>query len=526
MTSSETIRCILNNGNAQELRTLFSFTIEEPIERIVMKFNLWSRYFFIKYFSSPDASFHREMDAYLVKLYKADIDSFLNIVFRGGAKTTRTKLFLAYCIANDLNHSRRFLKILSRDTKNSRQFVTDVYNMLVIPRVRALYPEIFQKTVTKREESMDAFTTATGVKLASGTVGSSQRGQIQDDARPDFIVFDDFEDRATLRSAVITKALWDNMEEARTGLSKNGASLYLCNYISERGNVHKLVEKVPHKMIVPIIENGIPTWDRYSKEEIQTIQNNADDFEGEYLCKPSASKDVLFDRETVDAQKILEPIKEIAGLRIYKNYDPSHRIAGGADVAGGVGLDSSASVYIDFDTVPAQVVATFDSNEIKPDVFGDELARQGERFGECLLAPENNKFDMCIGRLKQIYPTDKIYKTERADTKVQSGKLVTYGWNTNGLTKSKMLFALSKAVDDGLLSLNCPNLIAEARSYTRDDLMDSEIDPRLTTRHFDLLVACAIAWQMKDQATVNKNKDEEYRIAQNRIIRRHNDAGV
>jgi len=28
--------------------------------------------------------------------------------------------------------------------------------------------------------------------------------------------------------------------------------------------------------------------------------------------------------------------------------------------------------------------------------------------------------------------------------------------------------------------------------------MDSEVDPRLTTRHFDLLIACAIAWQMKD----------------------------
>jgi hypothetical protein len=30
--------------------------------------------------------------------------------------------------------------------------------------------------------------------------------------------------------------------------------------------------------------------------------------------------------------------------------------------------------------------------------------------------------------------------------------------------------------------------------------MDSEVDPRLTTRHFDLLIACAIAWQMKDYA--------------------------
>jgi hypothetical protein len=28
--------------------------------------------------------------------------------------------------------------------------------------------------------------------------------------------------------------------------------------------------------------------------------------------------------------------------------------------------------------------------------------------------------------------------------------------------------------------------------------MDREQDPRLTTRHFDLLIAAAICWQMKD----------------------------
>jgi len=30
--------------------------------------------------------------------------------------------------------------------------------------------------------------------------------------------------------------------------------------------------------------------------------------------------------------------------------------------------------------------------------------------------------------------------------------------------------------------------------------MDKIIDPRLTTRHFDLLIACAIAWQMRKYA--------------------------
>ena len=44
---------------------------------------------------------------------------------------------------------------------------------------------------------MDSFTTATGVKVKAGTVGMEQRGQIQEEARPDYIYFDDFETRKT-----------------------------------------------------------------------------------------------------------------------------------------------------------------------------------------------------------------------------------------------------------------------------------------------------------------------------------------
>ena len=39
--------------------------------------------------------------------------------------------------------------------------------------------------------------------------------------------------------------------------------------------------------------------------------------------------------------------------------------------------------------------------------------------------------------------------------------------------------------------------------------MDNENDPRLTTRHFDLLIAAAIAWQMKDHAFIKTNEDFE-----------------
>ena len=67
-----------------------------------------------------------------------------------------------------------------------------------------------------------------------------------------------------------------------------------------------------------------------------------------------------------------------------------------------------------------------------------------------------------------------------------------------------------KAVVDGHLELSDKDLIAEAKAYTRDDLMDRDDDVRLTTRHFDLLIAAAIAYWMKDYATVKQETSGGY----------------
>ena len=497
------IQKFIANATPKDLKAFFAFRIDDNDDLIIGKFNIWCRYFFPKYFTSDDADFHDDIDRYNVQAYKGTLSSFVNIGFRGCAKTARTKLFIAYCIANDIGHYRKFIKVLSEDFKNATTITTDIYNMLASPGIVPIYSEIFQKTDKKREERMSVFTTFTGVKVQAGTVGMNQRGALQEASRPDFVWFEDFENRKTVSSAVTSRNIWDNMEEARTGLSKDGSCLYTCNYISERGNVHKLViNEYPGRkvLITPIIIDGKTAWDRYSMEDIEQMKKEDEDFEGERMCKPSASGDILFDREIIDAMPVLEPVREVAGFKILKPYDPSHRYASGHDIAGGVGYDSSTSVFIDFDTIPAQVVATYANNKIKPDVFGDEIARQADKYGECLVAPEkNNHGHATIGRLKQIYNTSLILETPGKELKIDDDHAAKeFGWHTNAITKPKMLFDLAKAIDDGLLILNDEGLIREARSYSRDDLMDRDVDVRLSTRHFDKLIACAIAWQMKD----------------------------
>lgn len=511
----EEIKRIVSEGSPQELRDFFAFGLEDSggLDRVVFKFNLWIRKFFPQYFTSKDADFHKDIDLSNAKLYFGELASFINLAFRGAAKTARTKLFIAFAIANDKDHFRKYFKVLSEDRVNSRQIVTDIYNMLVDEDVAKVYPEVFAKTKLKHEEQMGSFTSPTfGVKVVSDTVIEDQRGALQGEARPDFIWFEDFENRKTLRSAVVTLKIWDNMEEARTSLAKGGSCLYTANYISEMGNVHKFVTKKTSNrklLIVPIEdEEGEPTWARFSKKDIEQMRQDDEDFEGERMCRPSASKDIYFDRETLDSMAVLKPIRESAGFRMYKKFNPSHRYAGGHDIAGGVGLDSSTSVFIDFDTVPAQVVGTYADNEIKPEVFGHEVFRQADFFGGCLVAPENNYGAEALLVLKQL--DANLFLAEEQDAKVKQKAASDYGWKTNSLTKSKMLAALSTAITDGLIALNDPDLIAEAKSYTRNDLIENVRDPRLTTRHFDLLMACAIAWQMKDYAKVVKNEEQEY----------------
>ncbi len=512
------IQAILQGKNKKAKKALFLFSKENTEEEVILKFNLWARYHFPKYFKHEDAPFHKEIDTTNLKVYRGEIKSFTDIAFRGAAKSVRTKLFVAFAIANDEDHSRKYFKALSKDLKNSKQIVTDIYNMFIT--ITELYPEIFAKTDSKREETMGSFTTSTGIKVTAGTVGTDQRGEVQEDARPDFIWFEDFETRKTLRSLVETKAIWDNMEEARTGLSKDGACVYTCNYISEAGNVHKLIGKESERnivLIIPIIEDEKLTWDYYTEEEVEQMKKDDEDFFGERMCKPSAGKDVLFNRDTVEKQEAKKVIKETAGFKIFREYDPGHRIAFGHDVAGGVGLDSSTSVGIDFDTVPAQVVGTYASNTVKPEAFGYEIARETDLFGGCLSAIENNKFDTSIQIAKQ--EGVKLYRTEGKVTSPHQPKEKNYGWNTNTLTKPKMLLEFSKAVEDGLIDLNDPALIAECKSYTRNDLIDSVKDARLTTRHFDLLIAGAIAWQMRNHAKAKVNPEIEKRRAINRIKR-------
>lgn len=215
----------------------------------------------------------------------------------------------------------------------------------------------------------------------------------------------------------------------------------------------------------------------------------------------------LFDPDKVAKLKEEEGNKQGDWI-FYDVYKPSHRYAIGADVAEGVGQDSSTAVVIDFTPLKPKVVAEYASNTIAPDIFAHELANVGNRFGNCLIAPERNNHGWAtITKLKDIY--FNIYKSQSHEKEIAFIPTQTpekLGWHTNGATKPKMLFDLNEAINEELIEITSRGIKEELRTYDKEDLSQVRFDEK-QTKHWDRVIALAIAWQMKTEVS-NEWKSE------------------
>ena len=408
---------------------------------------------------------------------------------------------------NDMEHNKKYIKILARNFGNAKQIVTDIYNMIV--EVDKLYGNIIMKDKkTKHEETMSSFTTVDGIKLLAGTVGMTQRGHIQDAHRPDFLVFDDIEDRESISSLATTESTIWRIDEAIQGLSADGSYMCLGNYISDEGVVQWFLNKANITAdIIPIEDDkGNPTWpERYNKDKIAKIRKDSNDFYGEYLCDPTRAEAAFFERSQVESniQTASRPHRESAGIRYWGEYQPHHKYGIGADTSEGVGKDANTFVLYDFGAEhgdPATIVASYFNNNIPPDLFGLELMRIGQEFGNCIIAPESNNTGHATIAAMRGYP--HIYK-QQDESKSVIRQTERLGWNTTRKSKPKMFYEFRKDYYDGKIIIKDENILKEMRSYTTLDLSNNQVG--LATRHFDLLMAAVIGYQMKNHARVTYN---------------------
>jgi len=488
------IEDILIGDSAEDKSALFSFDKDDSDECVWLKFYLFTNTNYDRYFKGKDAPFHKEMVMNFIKSYRGG--NFVDIAFRGSSKTSLCKLFVTFVLLNDIEHFRRYVKVNTRDLKNAKQIVTDVYNMCI--EVRDIYGDVFAKEgEKKREERMDSFTMKSGVKLTAGTVGQSQRGNIQDAYRPDWIWFEDVEDRESISSQAITQSIIARCDEAITGLDINGSWILTANYISEDGVVQWFRDKKNKvEQIIPIINAaGLPTWSIYTPIKIADLKTDAEDWYGDYLCDPSRSENKFFDIDRIesDLKACREPDMVKDGVCYWKPYLSHHRYGIGADTGEGVGLDSNALAGFDFST--GELVVDYHSNEIKPELFAYVIRDVAIGLGKCVAAPEINNMSggIVIVTLKAIY--DNIYQ-QMDQTKIKETESLKLGWHTNSRSKPQMFMDFRRDYNDGIVKIYDRNVLKEMKAYGNQDIIENP--NAKITRHFDLLTATVIAWQMKN----------------------------
>tara|TARA_R110000868_G_C10971076_1_gene769957 strand:+ start:5357 stop:6898 length:1542 start_codon:yes stop_codon:yes gene_type:complete len=501
--NANAIKEIILNGTQQEKLALFTFNNKMSVEKILFKFNLFINAYFIRYLKNKSAPFHNEMIKGYINSYRGE--NFINLAFRGSAKSSYIKLFLVFVILNDEDHYRKYIKILSRDLKNPKQIVTDVYNMCL--EMRHLYGDVFEKEGDKkREETMGSFTLKNGVKLTAGTVGQVQRGHLQDAFRPDWVVFDDIEDSESITSQVITEGIIASCEEAITGLQPIiGSWCVLGNYLSEDGVIQWFINKGSRSLkITPILQDNKPAWDMYTIAYIEQLKKDSESFSTEYMCDPSRGDNKFFniDRINEDMKKCKPPIQTKDGIKYWSVYQNHMRYGIGADTSEGIGKDSNALAMWNYRT--GELVASYHSNQIKPELFAYYIAKLGKEYGECLVAPEINNMSggIVITTLKNQYKEDKIFRhiDPRNSMEKESGKL---GWYTTSLTKTNAFMDFRKDYNDGLIKIYDTDLLKEMKMFNTQDLSERGSG---ITRHFDLLMASIIGYSAKSYMLALDNR--------------------
>ncbi len=219
----------------------------------------------------------------------------------------------------------------------------------------------------------------------------------------------------------------------------------------------------------------------------------------------------FFDQNIAFNIKTEKPSQIIGNWKYYGDFIVGHRYAGGADVSEGVGRHNSTIAVIDFDykkeitgrlfTKP-RVVGIYCNNKIAPDLFAHEIKSGGQRFGNCLMAPERNNHGFTtLSTLKGIY--FNIYRDENE-------KL---GWLTNVSSKPRMMHELRTAIQEDMIDIPDEDLKREILSMPSTDLNTVNIDEQDESMgHYDRIIALAIAWQMQSLANpgyVGELRDNE-----------------
>ena len=225
----------------------------------------------------------------------------------------------------------------------------------------------------------------------------------------------------------------------------------------------------------------------------------------------------LFPSDIITAQRnlyVFDPITVLSsGLRVYKHFVKGHVYGLGADVSLGIKRDSSTMCVMDYTT--GEIVATYRSETIDPVMFAYEIKSVAIMYGACLAAPEaNNVGILTCSKLNEIYTN--IYTQTRTGL-IEDHPTQKLGWLSTPSSKPRMMNEFSVGLADDDIKCHDNMMLIEASKFNTEDALKIETISALTTesnngtqtRHFDLLIAGAIAWQLRAYASRGREDSEQ-----------------
>ena len=269
--------------NKEALNYLISATPQERRYLVSNNFALFFCYYYIDYIKYPFADFHYEMFEDVQKLIDGTYRECAWVMYRESAKTSIAKGFITWLIATE---KKKYVNVDSFDKENAERMLFDaILELQKNPRILQDFGELYNVKRNSEEltqKKISNFLTNNGIRVEAHSTQESIRGRLHGAQRPDALILDDFETNKTKDSEAYTAQVAGHISEAQSGMDATGIVLYLCNYITEYGNVAALFERSKtdprlkvRKVDVIDTTTNLPTWpDKYELTTELAKQNN------------------------------------------------------------------------------------------------------------------------------------------------------------------------------------------------------------------------------------------------------------
>lgn len=214
--------------------------------------------------------------------------------------------------------------------------------------------------------------------------------------------------------------------------------------------------------------------DKFKEETIANIGQEA--WDQEYSLNFIGSGGTLISGQTLEVLGWSKPIAiDNQFTRIYKKPEADHMYIVAADVAEGVGLDSSTAIVIDLTRFLSnrliEVVAVYENNRIPPEEFASVLASIGNRYNEAFIVNENNSIGRSVGI--DLLNTEEYENTIRSKSDKGAFKLFGKGSipgiRTSSTIKRLGCSALKRFIERDILVVNDKNIIDQLNVFSKSD---------------------------------------------------------